>query len=752
MLYRLMMVLSAVILIQACGSSTSVETVTGLSIPESVSVVPNKTDTLRVADFVYSKHKTDPLMANKTGFSALGTDYSKQKVDTWIRTASGGGQLEEINYLLCIVKLNKIADYPNKTYRTKHNAKLCRRPTSAWPLHGEGPVDREMLITTSRNTAADSYNNTMWFQVPYGGPFDNVDWDFVMDMTVNAEPSTESPLGTFELSYRSIRSPDIGINYAGTSDYNGVLKTYQEGSKNYLSYIAFYRNLYKSELSKRYNTYESIIIELDESGSLTGRAMNDEPSGHSDKAYLVRDISKVSFNSDYINEQKNSDSELCSSRTNMLSNVWDYKMFYKDTGKVLDMNGGFDITYGATAQRGWADKYGLWTETEGDAPNTVTSKKDSVVFNVIRAGGKLVKKTKGDRTLVLNEELTYWDNDTETNYKVTWDGSAFISSESGVTDALSELNAASDSSARWPWSTRLNQDIKYTGTSAIVYWNQEDVKPWSSELSGGDLTLTCYQFCPQGTVSQALADVDQWDKSAVIAIDSNAYSEVGEVYTFDSTTMLLNKSGATVILDPSLTSTTHSSFKMRLAPAGSTPTDFWDVDELPVHYVWRSGTKNWEQSINFKSQSTSAWYEFSAPVKFDYTHLTANDLNDDSTNNGINYYLEYDGGLHGIPSVKLADGSKVREISLKDGDIFLGKATHLERELVLKAIGIQKNPQVAPAGSCSSLPLGEVALTLPDIATTVSVSKTWEQQFEASGVPPEYLVIDGEVQQLVFLH
>jgi hypothetical protein len=54
MLYRLMMVLSAVILIQACGSSTSVETVTGLSIPESVSVVPNKTDTLRVADFVYS--------------------------------------------------------------------------------------------------------------------------------------------------------------------------------------------------------------------------------------------------------------------------------------------------------------------------------------------------------------------------------------------------------------------------------------------------------------------------------------------------------------------------------------------------------------------------------------------------------------------------------------------------------------------------------------------------------------------------
>ena len=196
MLYQLIMVLSAVILIQACGSNTSVETVTSLSTPESVSVVPNKADALKVADFVYSKQKVDPLMASKTGFSALSTDYSKQKVDTWIRTASGGGQLGEINYLLCIVKQNNIAHYPNKTYRTKHNAKLCRRPTSAWPLHGEGPVDREMLVTTSRNTAADSYNKTIWFQVPYGEASKNVDWDFVMDMTVKAEPSTGSPLGS----------------------------------------------------------------------------------------------------------------------------------------------------------------------------------------------------------------------------------------------------------------------------------------------------------------------------------------------------------------------------------------------------------------------------------------------------------------------------------------------------------------------------------------------------------------------------
>ena len=140
-----------------------------------------------------------------------------------------------MNYFLCVIKLANTADYPNKTYRAQHNAKLCRRPTSAWALYGEGPVNREMLVTTSRSSATAPYKQTLWFSVPYGNKGKNVDWDVVMDMTITEEPSGSNPLGLFEISFKSIRAPDIGIDYTGTSDFDGVMKAYREGGKNYLS-------------------------------------------------------------------------------------------------------------------------------------------------------------------------------------------------------------------------------------------------------------------------------------------------------------------------------------------------------------------------------------------------------------------------------------------------------------------------------------------------------------------------------------
>ena len=750
MLTKILIVATLAVTLNGCGGETTADTasaaILGLSAPASVSIVAEApSSTAAVMSSSYSG-----TAGLSSAYNSSNTDYSTQSVDKWVKTGTGSTLLGEINYFLCVIKLANTADYPNKTYRAQHNAKLCRRPSSSWALYGEGPVNREMLVTTSRSSGKAPYKQTLWFSVPYGDKGKNIDWDVVMDMTITEEPSDLNPLGLFEIHFKSIRAPDIGIDYTGTSDYDGVMKAYREGGKSYLSFIFFNTTLYLTGDLAPWNndTYQSIIIELDGSGGLSGRAVIDQQKGNKDYDYLIREISKVNFNADYINEQKNSDNEVCSSRDGMLSNVWDYKMFYKDTGKALNMNGGFSVTYDAGAKRGWADNYGLSTDNSGDTPSTVTRKKDSAVFNVIRAGGKLVKKTKGNRALATNEELRYWTSDTE--YKVKWDGSAFVSmdTETGYVAALSELNAADDSgNARWPWSNRLNQGVKYTGTRDIVYWAEEEVKPWSSELSGGDLSFTCYQFCPQGEVSQTLADVIEWDKSAVEAVDADAYSTAGKTYTFDSTNMLLKYAGTPVVLDPNLSSAVDSRFFMKLTPPGSSvPSPYWRVNELDVHYQWQSGTQEWNKSINFKNQSTNAWYEFAAPVKFDYTHLTTNDLNDSAAYNNISYYLKYDGGLHGIPSSKDADGNYIREINLKDGDIFDGKAKIGTRELVLKAVGVEKNPLASP-GSCDNLPLSGVSLTLPDSSSnTITVSKTWAQQFEVIGVPADYLVIDGVAQ------
>ena len=736
------------VFLSACGGGGGTPIpIEGMTSPSQISIVSdNEASSAGLSSAVKASFLNSAGVT--AAFDAATTEYSKQKVNSWIKTAAGAGLLEEMNYVLCIVKTANTGDYPNKVYRTQHNAKNCRRADSAWPLYGEGPLMRDLIVSSSR-VAGGPQKQTMWFQIPYGGRFDNTDWNFVMDMTIVEEKSTLSPLGIFEASFKSIRNPDTNpaVDYTGTSDYDGVIKVYREGAKNYVSFVFVYKDLYSTPSSRQYETYRSIIIELDQSGGLTGKALVNAPRQHWDNAHLTRYISKVNFDEDYIHSQTNSETAICSSRTGMHSNVWDYKMFYKDSGELLNMNGGFPVTYtlgGVAGKRGWADKWGLYTDVEGDTPSVVTRDNgDKAIYDLVKAGGKLIKKTKGTRDLTSSEKLKYWHDGEE--FDVTWGGSTFtIESKTGSGAALTHLNAATTSSGRWPWSRRLNQGVKYMGTKSIIYWAEEDVKPWHEDLDGGNLSLTCYQFCPQGQVSQALAAVEDWDQTAVEAVDSNAFSRTGKSYTFNATDQLLKYGTTNVILDPSISNTVESEFRMKLLPSSVTPSNYWNADEEDVHYIWRSGTKEWQKTINFKNQSTSAFYEFSDPVKFDYTHLTANDMNNSATYNNVSYYLEYDGGLHGIPSNENADGNHVREFSLKSGDIFNGKAKLDGRELVLKAVGIEKNPLAAAAGSCSGLPLDNLGLTSPSSTPTISVSKTYADRLIYNLT--DYLLIEGVIQ------
>ena len=733
--YRFLLIALLSLFLLSCSDKPSTSAAaSGLNAPKTISIVSDSTSSAQLS----------------AAFGDSTTDYAKMPVDTWIKVATGSEMLEEVNYLLCVIGLANTADYPNQSYRAQHNAKNCRRASGGWPLYGEGPVNREMLVTTTRSSSTAPYKQTMWFQVPYGKANANNDWDFVMDMDVTIPPSSSDPLGEFSFEFDSYRTTDSGGSYEDNTNYDGIMKVYSEGGKKYLSFfiLAKVGFLTGSDAQWNYDTYQSIIVELDGSGELTGRAKIDGPSSWRGAETSTRKYSTLAFNGSNIHEKSGSDAEVCSSRTSLNSTIWDYKMFYKDTGSAVNMNGGFPLTYtkdGVTGLRGWASRYGLWTDAEGDAPTTVTAANtDQTIFDLVRAGGKLIKMTKGTRDLTSSEKLTYWYSDSD--YEVTWNGSAFtIESKTGSAAALSHLNAATTSDSRWPWSRRLNQSVKYMGTSTVVYWAEEDVKPWHEDLNGGNLTLNCYQFCPQGQVSQALAAVEEWNQTAVEAVDSDAFSRTGKSYTFNVTDQLLKYGTTAVILDPTLSNTVESEFRMKLLPSSVTPSNYWNADEEDVHYIWRSGTKEWNQSINYKNQSTSAFYEFSDPVNFDYTHLTANDANDSSTYNNISYVLEYDGGLQGLPSIQLADGSYSREINLKDGDLFAGKAKHANRELVIKAVGIEKNPLATP-GQCSALPLTGVSLTPPSSSTVISVSKTWAQQADVTGVAAGYKVIDGVAQ------
>ena len=727
--------------------------IVGLSAPKTVSVVSDTSGSAQLASQSSAQSASQSSAQFSAGFTG-NTDYSNEKVDSWVKVGTGSEVIEEVNYMLCIVALANTYDYPNQNYRARHNAKNCRRASGNWALYGEGPLNMDMIVSTSRESNSAPYKQTMWFKVPYGTPSHmgyNTQWPMVMDMEVTKAPSGSDTLGEFTLKFTSYRETDAHVTYNNDSEYDGYVRVYSENGKKYLSAILFSVRGFMTGSDAAYNhdTYMTMIVELDSSGGITGRALIDTPQAWTLSGASTRKASQIAFNSTHINEKAGSDNASCSSRTSLHSTVWDYKAFYKDNGAAVNMSGGFPVTYtlgGVADKKGWADRWGLWTDVEGDAPTVVTRENgDKAIYNLVKAGGKLQKKTKGTRSLATNEVLTYWYDDTE--YDVTWNGSAFTisGSSSAHTTALNDLNAAASNDARWPWSRRLNQDVKYIGTATVTYWAEEDVKPWHDDLNGGNLTLKCYQFCPEGEISKTLADTRPWDQTAVQAVDSDAWSTTGKTYTFNATDQKLYYGTTAVEVDPDLSSSTDTQTRLKFVTPSVSISNHWDVDNQDVHYVWRTGTKEWNQSLNFKNSSTSAFYEFSDPVKFDYTHLTANDANDSSTYNNLSYVLEYDGGLHGFPSVQQSDGSWTREINLKSGDLFNGEAKIGSREIVIKAVGIEKNPSAA-AGECNALPLDGISLTPLSSTTVVNVSKTWADQNNLTGVDSGYKVIDGVAQ------
>jgi hypothetical protein len=741
----LILSLLTVAFIYGCSDSGPGIKIVGLSAPKTVSVVSDTSDSAQLASQSSAQFSA--------GFTS-NTDYSNEKVDSWVKVGTGSEVIEEVNYMLCIIALANTYDYPNLNYRARHNAKNCRRASGNWPLYGEGPLNMDMIVSTNRVSNSEPYKQTMWFKVPYGTPSHlgyNTQWPMVMDMDVTKAPSGSDTLGEFSMKFTSYRETDAYVTYNNDSKYDGYVRVYSNLGKKYLSAILFSERgfLTGSDAPWNHDTYLSMIVELDGSGGITGRALMDTPLSWKGAETSTRKSSKVAFNSTHINEKQGSDAASCSSRTNLHSTVWDYKAFYKDNGAAVNMSGGFPITYtlnGVADKKGWADRWGLWTKAEGDAPTVVTRENgDKAIYNLVKARGKLLKLTKGTRNLTTNEVLNYWYNDVD--YNVTWNGSAFTinGSSSAHISALNDLNAASSSDSRWPWSRRLNQSVKYSGTAAVTYFANEDVKPWHDDLNGGNLTLKCYQFCPEGEISQTLAETRPWNQASVQAVDLNAWSSTGKTYTFNAADQKLYYGTTAVELDPDLSASSNIDSRMRLLSPSVSISNHWDVDNQTVHYRWRTGTQEWNQSLNFKNSSTNAFYEFSDPVKFDYTHLTANDANDSSTYNNLSYVLEYDGGLQGFPSLQQSDGSWTREINLKSGDIFNGKAKIGTREIVIKAVGIEKNPSIA-AGQCGELPLDGISLTLPSSTTAVNVSKTWADQANVTGISSGYKVIDGVAQ------
>ena len=138
------------------------------------------------------------------------------------------------------------------------------------------------------------------------------------------------------------------------------------------------------------------------------------------------------------------------------------------------------------------------------------------------------------------------------------------------------------------------------------------------------------------------------------------------------------------------------------------------------------------------------------PKRFSYTHTTANDRNDSSTNDGKVYNLEYtgEGNLWGWGYTTDASGMSMPSLIMKDGtevDVDSdGTADH-----VLLGKRLENRLPTVDASNCSSLSLDNLETThpLPDPPSTsvisTKITHSAGDELNLSYISPEPCYIDG---------
>jgi hypothetical protein len=279
----------------------------------------------------------------------------------------------------------------------------------------------------------------------------------------------------------------------------------------------------------------------------------------------------------------------------------------------------------------------------------------------------------------------------------------------------------------------------------LSYTKRERLHPWSDDFASGNLLLKCIGTCPTGGITTAALD-NNYNNS-----DNPNWTDNARSYTFDKNSMTLKYNGIESVVINSGVNDSSRSYNMYDMVLGSSSAS--TVDEIrneDTTYRWWPSSQSWGKGT-FAKNASGEWYKFDKPVKFEYTHSTANDRNDSSNYNGKTFYLEYNGSyISGIPSVKDSDGRWVRDINLNDGIELYTDSNG--KKYVNKSVGIDKKMKKLVSGdtgfdACNALDVSGVSLDIPGVSGVTEITETWDEQNSLPGLSDDISVIHGVIQR-----
>lgn len=343
--------------------------------------------------------------------------------------------------------------------------------------------------------------------------------------------------------------------------------------------------------------------------------------------------------------------------------IYRYKLFAEDTGDLVELTSGFPIELrdadGFSDGHGYVGYYGLWTPGDVALQNgdTVYKMDSDDAYQVFKVAGKLIKHTR--QSVTLNEladvEMAKWECSAQTcnDIVIAWDA---------VDERFEKIGERSEATN---WNT--DYDIVDAGT-VVTFANDWD-NAWCEALKAnfqmGQLYAAGQPTPANSTAIYYYAEEVITPGTAGVAPTTFYYwgPGIGEdwsgpptkkTYTWDPAAMLL-KEGATPLLDAG---SSNQDYGTHMSPLMATDTysdtDWWQAYQAAEYYSWQTGADEWNQFTTIKRLSDDTYVDFDPPIRLNYTHTNANDVNwesgdPDVNGNGKMFNVEWDGFELRIP-------------------------------------------------------------------------------------------------------
>ncbi|RJQ86170.1 MAG: hypothetical protein C4519_02360 [Desulfobacteraceae bacterium] len=686
-LWGIAFALAGLIVLAACGGGgggssapTTSQEVRALALPDRIQLtnVQDQNGAARAAAF-------KSLGLGSAAYDDAGTDYANEAKRSWVDDTDA---LEMINTILGVLKETAYENFVNldpykALVRDDDESSPSQSGASTTSTATEALM--EIIVEVDRESNDDPMMIKIWLYV--NGPDDGpmlVRGHF----TVSQGVSAEYPYGVMEAHFKG-NSVD-GEGAIGIEVMQMSLSVTAEGGQ------VIIENIDDEGIAGGWESHRKVRVvanaDVTQGNAYVSVRETGWVEGEGSVLPDVPTITQIAFNETYFKETPSGEAPVIYAKDDLKKRIFRYKLFDAATGAAVTRSSGFPIEFDTDSgtKNGYVGYYGLWTNNNLTLANGAAVRDmEGNGYTVFRAAGKLTKHTRNSTTLseLTGVEMTkYVCSGMECqDTVVTWNGTNFVSI--GYRDQTNGqiIYASGPVVTFLEWEGAWCESLKaYLRLGNLFYDDDSDrntppvLRPGASTVSyHAEHTLTpsealSLQNVPLYTWSYTLAmPITQ---TVVDTADQNSYwgSPEEKTFYFDPQDMLLKDGDGNSAVLTGLTIPAGSNLQWGYHVGPLTTSHFsaetsWQANDAEEYYSWNTGADQWNQYVTVRDESGN-FASFDPPLSFTYTHLGENDANDDDTNDGKIFRLEYDGFSLNMPWAYDPDsGEWVPLINLADG-------------------------------------------------------------------------------------